>query len=497
MSRGKVAALLGLVDSDDEGEDILADDSELVANMAPARKTRGTAANRAQNATTRTAKPAATTSAAPTKTTGRKALADKPANVQEKPARGRGAKRAAAEILIAEDEHDGDSMASDVKPKAGRGRPRAAKAPKASEDEDISTASQPEPTTQPATRRGRKPKAQIEPPPAEPEIPETQPVEAEIPETQAIEVTELSVEEYDQIEDLPAHNAAGFSSVQRLQSHSILGGSRRLVAASDSELHEPSMRRRVGDLTRKYENLEAKYRDLREIGVKEAERNYDRLKKQSEEKANTANELIATLKAQLSTQTELAKESQRLKQQLEASQSKAELLQQKVDEAAVTLTGAKSEIKALSAKLAAARSVDVVASKVPNSAIKGNNANNRLLANAEAAAQIAQMKEDLYGDLTGLIVRGVKREQNGETYDCIQTGRNGTLHFKLVVGGDELTEEKFDEPQFVYAPQLDPNRDQDLIDMLPDYLVEEISFPQSHAARFYSRLMRSLTERLE
>lgn len=70
------------------------------------------------------------------------------------------------------------------------------------------------------------------------------------------------------------------------------------------------------------------------------------------------------------------------------------------------------------------------------------------------------------------------------------------LHFKLVVGGDELTE-KLDEPQFIYMPQLDPNRDQDLIDMLPDYLVEEITFPQSHAARFYSRVMRSLTERLE
>lgn len=70
------------------------------------------------------------------------------------------------------------------------------------------------------------------------------------------------------------------------------------------------------------------------------------------------------------------------------------------------------------------------------------------------------------------------------------------LHFKLAVGCDE-TSENPDEPQFVYMPQLDPSRDQDLIDMLPDYLVEEISFPQSHAARFYSRVMRSLTERPE
>ncbi|KAI2636997.1 chromosome segregation protein Csm1/Pcs1-domain-containing protein [Hypomontagnella submonticulosa] len=499
MSKVKVAALLGLVDSDDEAGDILADDTGAVANMAPARKTRATAANRvtkpAQKATSRTVKTTVTAGAAPAKAPGRKALADKPANVQEKPVRGRGAKRPATEVAPAEDQHDEVSITSDAKPKSGRGRPRAAKAPKASEDADVSTASQPEPAAQPAGRRGRKPKAQVEVPP-EPEIPETQPVEEEIPETQAIEVTELSVEEYDQVEDLPTHNRVGFSSAQRLQSHNIVGASRRTVAASDSELHEPSMRRRVGDLTRKYESLEAKYRDLREIGVKEAERNYDRLKKQSEEKANTANELITTLKAELSSQTELAKESRRLRQQLEASQRNAEQLQHKLDEASASLTEAKTEIKTLSTKLAAARSVDVVATKVPNSAIKGTNANNRLLANAEAAAQIAQMKEDLYGDLTGLIVRGVKRERNGETYDCIQTGRNGTLHFKLVVGGDELTE-KLDEPQFIYMPQLDPNRDQDLIDMLPDYLVEEITFPQSHAARFYSRVMRSLTERLE
>lgn len=106
-----------------------------------------------------------------------------------------------------------------------------------------------------------------------------------------------------------------------------------------------------------------------------------------------------------------------------------EELQNKVDDTNASLTGAKTEIKTLTTKLSAARSTEAVITKVPGSAIKGgnNNMNNRLLANAEAAAQIAQMKEDLYGDLTGLIVRGVKREENGgDTYDCIQTGRNGS-----------------------------------------------------------------------
>jgi hypothetical protein len=37
-------------------------------------------------------------------------------------------------------------------------------------------------------------------------------------------------------------------------------------------------------MTKKFENLELKYKNLREIGVKEAEANFERLKTQSEER---------------------------------------------------------------------------------------------------------------------------------------------------------------------------------------------------------------------
>lgn len=64
--------------------------------------------------------------------------------------------------------------------------------------------------------------------------------------------------------------------------------SRRIGAmTSDSEQNDPSLRRRLGDLSKKYERLESKYRDLRDIGVKEAERNFDRLKRQGEEKTKS------------------------------------------------------------------------------------------------------------------------------------------------------------------------------------------------------------------
>ena len=49
-------------------------------------------------------------------------------------------------------------------------------------------------------------------------------------------------------------------------------------------------------------------------------------------------------------------------------------------------------------------------------------------AEAAQAAQIALMKEDLYSDLTGLILRGVERGEEADIYDCIQTGRNGSKY---------------------------------------------------------------------
>lgn len=54
----------------------------------------------------------------------------------------------------------------------------------------------------------------------------------------------------------------------------------------DIDTDETTLRRRLGELTKRYESLENRHKDLREVGIKEAERNYDRLKKQSEE--NTA-----------------------------------------------------------------------------------------------------------------------------------------------------------------------------------------------------------------
>ena len=186
-------------------------------------------------------------------------------------------------------------------------------------------------------------------------------------------------------------------------------------------------------------------------------------------------------------------------------------MQTRLTSLTTSLSESRTEIKALTMKLTAARSAEASAlaksSSIPGSAMKGG----LHKANSAATTQAAQMKEDLYSDLTGLIVRSVKRDAREDVYDCLQTGRNGStspsftkpwrytdcdvaLHFKLEIPNGASGDSAFEDAQFLYMPQLDPNRDRSLIDILPDYLVEEITFPRPHAAKFYARVMKALTE---
>ena len=61
----------------------------------------------------------------------------------------------------------------------------------------------------------------------------------------------------------------------------------RSASASDREgrTTDPALRRKLGDATKKLENLEIKYRNLQEIGSRTAETNFEKLKKASDERA--------------------------------------------------------------------------------------------------------------------------------------------------------------------------------------------------------------------
>jgi hypothetical protein len=61
--------------------------------------------------------------------------------------------------------------------------------------------------------------------------------------------------------------------------------SKRSVGTFEPDAGTAQLRRRVGELSKKCDAWEAKYRDLREVGVKEAERIFDRSRRQMDERA--------------------------------------------------------------------------------------------------------------------------------------------------------------------------------------------------------------------
>ncbi|KAL4889550.1 chromosome segregation protein Csm1/Pcs1-domain-containing protein [Aspergillus ambiguus] len=274
---------------------------------------------------------------------------------------------------------------------------------------------------------------------------------------------------------------------------------RHLAAAEERPTGEPELRRRIGDLTKKCDSLENHYRNLKEIGIVEANANAKKLRKQCEAMTTASNNLIASLKSELESQKALGQQSRSLQKHLKERDAEVARLQLQVEEATSQLSSAQSEVKALQTKLAAARntaaSLESAAAKAPGSAIKGGSSRANAAATAEAAhaAQFAQLKEDLYSDLTGLIIRDVKRNRDDNIYDCIQTGVNGTLHFKLAV--PNVSAANFESAEFQYIPLLDESRDRELVDILPEYLTVDITFVRQQASKFYTRVIDALTKR--
>ncbi|KAL3491987.1 chromosome segregation protein Csm1/Pcs1-domain-containing protein [Aspergillus germanicus] len=305
-------------------------------------------------------------------------------------------------------------------------------------------------------------------------------------------------------EEIPATQPVSVSPAKRRQSSlraSQGSPSKRKSGGEDDKTGtEPELRRRLGDLTKKYDTLENRYRNLKDIGIVEANANVEKLKKQCESMTTASNNLITSLKAELEVQKALGQKSRLLQKQLRERDAELANLTAAAEQSTSQLTAAQNEVKALQTKLAAARNtaatLEQSALKAPGSAIKShgaNRANAAVAAEAAQAAQLAQLKEDLYSDLTGLIIRDVKQRNEDTLYDCIQTGVNGTLHFKLAV--PRVSSADFETAEFQYIPLLDENRDRELVATLPDYLTVDITFVRQQASKFYTRVIDALTKR--
>ncbi|KAI8379532.1 chromosome segregation protein Csm1/Pcs1-domain-containing protein [Radiomyces spectabilis] len=87
----------------------------------------------------------------------------------------------------------------------------------------------------------------------------------------------------------------------------------------------------------------------------------------------------------------------------------------------------------------------------------------------------------IYEELTGLLITDIKTTETGNLYNCIQMGRNGTIHFKLF-------HPSAPNEDMHYQPVLDRRRDAGLLSYLPEYLTSEIDFSKEKASLFLWRL---------
>lgn len=112
----------------------------------------------------------------------------------------------------------------------------------------------------------------------------------EIPETQPtfMEIDEPALTADDDADDLIPQSTYRHLSKARSasrQPQSVMLR-QRAVSPFDTERagSDAATRRKLGEMTKKFEALDHRYHQLREVGIKEAEVNYDKLKKQSEER---------------------------------------------------------------------------------------------------------------------------------------------------------------------------------------------------------------------
>jgi hypothetical protein len=199
--------------------------------------------------------------------------------------------------------------------------------------------------------------------------------------------------------------------------------------------NDPELRRKLIEKEKQYEDLKLKYEALQEIGQSQEQTNFERLKRAADQKAKDQDAVIVALKKELAEARKAstsASETTALQKQVSTLTTSNELLTNEATNLKSSLQVSQNEVKSLEAKLVAARqqlsqstTTDSTA-KAPGAATTRQDLSKSVGPNATDAQKEAKMKENLYSDLTGLIIRGVKRKEGEDEYDCIQTGRNGS-----------------------------------------------------------------------
>jgi len=117
-------------------------------------------------------------------------------------------------------------------------------------------------------------------------IPETQPEPMEIEQSEFAEQTVIE-EQYEEPAPKPAVRtrqpapSRARSSSKQPQPVAV---HRRAGSASDTE-RDPTLRRKLGEMTKKFENVDLKYRNIKEVGMLDAQMNFEKLRKATDQRA--------------------------------------------------------------------------------------------------------------------------------------------------------------------------------------------------------------------
>ncbi|KAG0304941.1 hypothetical protein BGZ98_004789 [Dissophora globulifera] len=217
-------------------------------------------------------------------------------------------------------------------------------------------------------------------------------------------------------------------------------------------------------LTAALEDLNVKYKRLKQLRVTEAEKNLEECRGKLEEATRSAENYRAQMEPQLES---ALRTQEKLRDNSEIMNAKVRTLQRQVRDYEEKARQREQEDRA-KAKTASMEAILASPDVTPSSA---------------ANASTIKMFENLSGFtiLPRDIFPRSSKDKLPTIWDCEHTGPRGTLHFTLKYD--------YDNNLVTYTPSLDLKRDAKLLESLPEYLIDEIEFERQFESKFFWRIL--------
>lgn len=230
--------------------------------------------------------------------------------------------------------------------------------------------------------------------------------------------------------------------------------------------------KRLAKITKAHADLEYRYDELKNLRETTAERNLRDYESASEKRSRASEKLITQLEEQLELYT--SDPSSKPIKRVDSAEEKAK-------------DNLISELKIKVRTLERDLSAEIENSKSLSSRLAKSSRGQTSAPEPSEPSNSTRQSLELYEELTGMLIRKVTVEEGETTLECLHSGKNGTLHFKLV--------QVQSQPNLLhYKPLLDENRDRALIQLLPEYLTDDISFKKDVAQLFFWRVLNFLVE---